>query len=143
MSEQLIMTNNESKNYKYICKDITINANCAASVEVLAPIEGFLPKTLQMIVKNSETNQDAVVEIANINVMGDPQLVNFNGMRNSSMRGLSLVFSQSQDFVDFVTFGAYNGQGLVFDLINPNNYSVNVSIILSGLNVSNEMVGMR
>ena len=96
-----------------------------------------------MIVKNSETKQDAIVEIAHITVMGAPQLVNFNGMRDPSMRGLSLLFKQSQEFIDFATFGAYNGQGLVFDLINPNNYSVSVSIILSGLNVSNEMVGMR
>ena len=135
------MTNNDS--IKYVCKDATIAYNCVVSLEILAPTEGFLPKSLQIIVKNSETKKDAVVEIANVTVIGDPQLVNFNGMRNSSMRGLSLVFNQSQDFVDFVTFGAYNGQGLVFDLINPNNYSVNVSIILSGLNVSNEMVGMR
>ena len=137
------MTNNESKEYKYVCKDVSIASNGTHSLEILAPIEGFLPKTLQMIVKNSETKQDAIVEIAHITVMGAPQLVNFNGMRDPSMRGLSLLFKQSQEFIDFATFGAYNGQGLVFDLINPNNYSVSVSIILSGLNVSNEMVGMR
>lgn len=137
------MNNKESKNYKYVCKDVIINGNRGASVEVLAPTEGFLPKTLQMFVKNSETRQDAIIEIANITVMGDPQLINFNGCANPSMRGTSLVFKESQDFIDFAAFGGSVGQGLLFDLVNPNNYTVDVSIVLSGLNVSSEMLCIR
>lgn len=135
------MTNNDS--IKYVCKDATIAYNCAASLEILAPTEGFLPKSLQMIVKNSETKKDSVVEIANVTVIGDPQLVNFNGCVNRLMRGTSLVFKEAQNFIDFAAFGASAGQGLLLDLVNPNQYPADVSVILSGLNVSSKMLCVR
>ncbi len=141
--KQLRLDSDKSKDYKYIVKNLTVAPNVASSVELLSSHKGFFAKTLMMIVVNRATLENSIVEIANITVMGDPQLVGFNGCTDSSLRGSSLLFFEQQNWINFSIFGAYNGQGLTFYLVNPNDYEISVSIILGGLNVSNEMVGCK
>ncbi len=132
-----------SKSFEYVCKNATISSFASATVELFASFESLIPKTLQIIVKNSETLEDSIIEIANITVMGDPQLINFNGATDATQRGTSLLFKNNQDWIDFAIFGSSPGQGLVFDLVNPNNYSVTISIILGGISGEYEMLGQR
>lgn len=141
--KQLRLDSDKSKDYKYIVKNSTVSPNAASSAELLSSNKGFLAKTLMMIVVNRATLENSIVEIANVTVMGDPQLVGFNGVTDSSLRGISLVFKEQQNWINFNVFGSYEGQGLSFSLVNPNDYEISVSIILGGLIVSSEMVGCK
>lgn len=140
---QLRLDPDKSKECKYVVKNSTVFPNAASSVELLSSNKGFLTKTLMMIVLNRSTLENSIVEIANVTVMGSPQLVGFNGVTDSSLRGSSLLFKEQQNWINFDVFGAYDGQGLTFDLVNPNEYEISVSIILGGLIVSSEMVGCK
>ena len=141
--KQLRLDSDKSKDYKYIVKNSTVSPQAASTVELLSSNKGFLAKTLMMIVVNRATLENSIVEIANVTVMGDPQLVGFNGVTDSSLRGISLVFKEQQNWINFNVFGSYEGQGLSFSLVNPNDYEISVSIILGGLIVSSEMVGCK
>ncbi len=141
--KQLRSESDKSKDYKYIVKNSTISPRAASTVELLSSNKGFLAKTLMMIVVNRATLENSIVEIANITVMGTPQLVGYNGCTDSSLRGSSLAFKEQQNWINFDIFGAYDGQGLTFYLVNPNDYEISVSIILGGLIVSSEMVGCK
>lgn len=141
--KQLRSESDKSKDYKYIVKNSTVSPQAASTVELLSSNKGFLAKTLMMIVVNRATLENSIVEIANITVMGDPQLVGFNGVTDPSLRGISLVFKEQQNWINFSVFGSYEGQGLSFSLVNPNDYEISVSIILGGLIVSSEMVGCK
>jgi len=140
--EELQKLRETSRDYKYLGKEFVISANASHTVEFMSLVGGFLSKFLTIVVKNAESLTEAMIEIANISVMGDPQLVNFNGVTDSTQRGTSFLFKDSQE-VNFSVFGACNGQGLNMSLVNPNAYDVKVSIIVSGFNTTNEMVGVR
>lgn len=141
--KQLRLDSDKSKDYKYIVKNSTVSPQAASTVELLSSNKGFLAKTLMMIVVNRATLENSIVEIANITVMGTPQLVGYNGCTDASLRGSSLTFKEQQNWINFDIFGAYDGQGLTFYLVNPNDYEISVSIILGGLIVSSEMVGCK
>jgi len=141
--KQLRSESDKSKDCKYIVKNSTVSPQAASTVELLSSNKGFLAKTLMMIVVNRATLENSIVEIANITVMGTPQLVGYNGCIDASLRGSSLAFKEQQNWINFDIFGAYDGQGLTFYLVNPNDYEISVSIILGGLIVSSEMVGCK
>lgn len=141
--QQLRLDSDKSKEYKYVVKNSTVSPNAASSVELLSSNKGFLTRTLMMIVLNRSTLENSIVEIANITVMGSPQLVGFNGVTDASLRGSSLLFKEQFNQINFDVFGSYDGQGLMFNLVNPNEYEISVSIILGGLIVSSEMVGCK
>ena len=102
----------------------------------------FFPQSMQMIVKNAKTKENSFVEICNITVMGDPQLIGFNGKTDKRQRGTSLTFKEQQD-VDFAVFGSSDGQGLTFNFANPHSFDVEVTIILVGLSVEVNRIGGR
>ena len=89
-----------------------------------------------------KTKEDSFVEICNITVMGDPQLIGFNGKTDKSQRGTSLTYKEQQ-VVDFSTFGSSEGQGLSFQFANPNSFDVEVTIILVGIESNTNAIGQR
>lgn len=125
------------KNIKYLIENITLKANhrpnlTKSCIEFTALTQSFYPQSLEMIVKNSKTQENSFVEICNITVMGDPQLINFNGASDITQRGTSLYFKKQRD-VDFAVFGSSSGQGLGFSLCNPNSFDVDITFIFTGL----------
>jgi len=110
--------------------------------ELTSLSRAFFPHLMQMIVRNAKTKEDSFVEICNVTVMGDPQLINFNGKTDKRQRGTSLVFKEAQN-VDFAVFGASDGQGLAFNFANPHSFDIEVTIILIGISVETNKVGGR
>jgi hypothetical protein len=137
----------KKQNIKHIFETFTLKANHEPdnghSLELTALSGAFSPQSIQMIVRNAKTKEDSFIEICNVTVMGDPQLINFNGKTNKSQRGTSLVFKEQQDFIDWAVFGSSVGQGLSFDFANPHSFDVEVTIILVGIDASVGMVGQR
>lgn len=129
------------KNIKYICKSFKLKANCYASVELTSLIKGFRPQKLIIKVTNS-MNIETFCEICNITVMGDPQLTNFNGVTDDSMRGNSILFENGLDVSNWSIFGASPGQGLVIDFGNPHVFDIKVEILLSGWETKSDYLGM-
>lgn len=82
------------------------------------------------------------VEIGCITVLGDPQVVNFDGMNNPKNRGSSWIFRDSKT-VNFLTIGSSPGQGLMIYGVNPNDKEVTVYVKLKGTSASVEKIGRR
>jgi hypothetical protein len=116
-----------------------INSNF---IEITALSGSFHPQFMQMIVKNAKTKEDSFVEICNVTVMGDPQLIGFDGQTVKSQRGTSLTY-KDQQIIDFSVFGSLEGQGLSFSFANPNSFDVEVTIILVGIDSNVDKIGQR
>lgn len=119
----------------YLVKTQIINAKCGGSIEVVSEkSKAFEPTHLQILVNEKYSNNNyylSFVEISNITIMGTPQLVNFDGATNSTVRGNSLVFSKEIP-VGFGIFGAHNGQGLNIEVVNPHDKDVEVTVLIKG-----------
>ena len=133
-----------SEQLKHIFETFVLKANHEPGnsdfIELTALSGAFHPQFMQMIVKNAKTKEDSFVEICNVTVMGDPQLIGFNGQTDKSQRGTSLTY-KDQQVVDFSTFGSSEGQGLSFRFANPNSFDVEVTIILVGIDSSVDTIG--
>lgn len=128
---------NYPKNIKFLIENLTLKANHQPNlkkpcIEFTALTQSFYPQSLEMIVKNNKTQENSFVEICNITVMGDPQLINFNGISDITQRGTSLYFKKQKE-IDFAVFGSSSGQGLGFSLHNPNSFNVDITFIFTGL----------
>lgn len=148
-------TSNESLKLKYIelkesdCskkqlslinKTFSIDALSNASVELLG-FKPFRPLNLTILVKKYDTNEESYCEINNITVMGNPQLINFNGTTDASMRGNSILFSKGFDISNRSIFGSSAGQGFLIDLFNPHETKIKVEIVLTGWEAKSENLG--
>ena len=104
-------------------KSASIAASAAATVEVLAGRGGaYKPRAAYMVgVSTADPSVNARVEITNITVMGDPQLINFNGVTDATQRGVTDFYNLQcmPQPVDWAVFGSSVGQGLTFSLLNP------------------------
>jgi len=85
-----------------------------------------------------EKGNETWVEILNIVVLGDPQLVNFDGETQSLNRGSSWFF-KIERLVNFKTIGSREGQGLYIYLNSDKKVSVYVKI--KGSIASKEEIG--
>lgn len=128
------------KQLSFINKSCIISELAYASIELLG-FKPFRPLNLTILVKNYENDQESFCEINNMTVMGDPQLINFNGITDTSMRGNSVFFSKGFDISNRTVFGVSAGQGLLIDLSNPHKNKIKVEIILSGWETNSEHLG--
>jgi hypothetical protein len=104
-------------------KSASIPVSTAASIEILAGRSGaFKPRAVYMVgLATDDPSVNARIEISNVTVMGDPQLVNFNGVTDSTQRGISDFYNLQcmPQPVDWAVFGSSAGQGLILDVFNP------------------------
>ena len=111
-------------------------------IEILAQnSDAFKAETMQIKVYDSLTNESRFVEIADIRIMDEPQLVNYNGATDHTQRAGSKFFENERE-VKFSVFGGSNGQGLSITVINPYlNSCLNVFICLKGESRDCDFIG--
>jgi hypothetical protein len=129
-------------------KSLAIPAAAAATVEVLAGRGGaFKPRAVYMVgVSTADPSVNARLEITNITVMGDPQLINFNGVTDVTQRGVTDFYNLQcmPQPVDWAVFGSSAGQGLTFSLLNPDAaVAAFLYISIWGDAATVDMVGQR
>lgn len=129
------------KDFRYICKSFILSPNTNASAELIALIKAIRPCKLTIRVTDIVQNIETFCEILNVSVMGDPQLSNFNGTTDKSMRGTSIFFENEQDVSEWSIFGAHFGQGLIIDVYNPHSTEIKVEILLKGWETKSSFVG--
>ncbi len=128
--------------YSHIVKKFELEEFSYISLELLPLFNAAKPISLQIIVVNSK-NELRYIDLCNITVMGDPQLVNFNGVTDETMRGNSLYFEKEKDISNFSSFGSSRGQGLLFDLYNPFNEKLKIHFVLKIIDSSYDYLGTR
>jgi hypothetical protein len=93
-----------------------------ADVEVLAGRGGaFKPRAVYMVgIGAVDPSINVRFEILNVTVMGQPQLINYNGLGAWEERGLTDFFNLQcmPQPVDWQVFGSSIGQGLVISIHN-------------------------
>lgn len=103
--------------------DAAITAGSSATIEALAGRAGaFKPRSVYMIgIGDADPSVNARLEILNVTVMGNPQLVNFDGVTVAGNRGITDFFNLQcmPQPVDWQVFGASAGQGLQITVRNP------------------------
>lgn len=103
--------------------DTSVAAVTNATVEALAGRAGaFKPRSVYMIgIGEADPSVNARFEILNVTVMGNPQLVNFDGVTVAGNRGITDFFNLQcmPQPVDWQVFGASAGQGLQITVRNP------------------------
>lgn len=99
-----------------------IAGETAAEVEVLAGRGGaFKPRSVYMVGIGAEDPSINVrFEILNVSVLGQPQLINYNGLSTYAERGLTDFFNLQcmPQPVDWQVFGSSVGQGLTVSVFN-------------------------
>lgn len=134
MSEKII---------EYICHSFEISPLATHYVELTGCLYPTKPDKLQILVKSLKFGKEKYVELANATIMGDPQLITYNGLTNSIERGHSLIFKNYMDISDWGVFGTSQGQGLSLDFVNPFDDKLKVSIVLKGYRSSTDKLGSR
>lgn len=119
------------KDITYICKSFDLKSKSTASVEILSLIKTFRSSKITIKTTNLVSNKETFCEICNITVLGEPQLVSFNGITDASLRGSSLLFSDL-DVSNWGIFGCSPGQGLIIDICNPHEFQIKIEIFISG-----------
>lgn len=111
-----------------------------SSVEILAgKVDAFKPFNVEIKATNID-GETKYVEILNVTVMGNPQLLNFDGVTYSQNRGSSKIFENGLP-VTWQTFGGSSGQGLHFTFRNPNDCDVNISVLITGSENDSTLIG--
>lgn len=129
-------------------KSALIPVSTAASVEILAGRSGaFKPRAVYMVgVATDDPSVNARIEISNVTVMGDPQLVNFNGVTDVTQRGISDFYNLQcmPQPVDWAVFGSSAGQGLILDIFNPDAaQTAYLYIAIWGDAATSDLLGQR
>lgn len=132
MSEKII---------EYICHSFEISPLANCSIELTGCLYPTKPDKLQILVKSLKFGKEKYVELSNVVIMGRPQLITYNGLTNSNERGNSLIFKNYLDISDWGVFGTSQGQGLLFDFVNPFDEKLKVSIVLKGYRSSDDKLG--
>lgn len=133
----------EQKNIEYICHSFEINPLSGSSTELTASLYAIKSDKLQILVKSLKFGKEKFVELANVTIMGEPQMVTYNGMTDVKQRGNTLVFKNYLDVSDWSVFGSSAGQGLILDFVNPFNEKLKVSIVLKGFRSSSDKLGSK
>lgn len=117
----------------YLATSKIIPSRRTSSIEILAEKSvAFCPNSLQIKVNNEKDNSSkSFLEICNVTIIGEPQLINFDGVTNTTNRGNSLVFDEELP-INWNIFGASPGQGLNIEVFNPHYYDVRINILLKG-----------
>jgi len=115
----------------YICKSFELKPESTASVEILSLIKAFRSSRVTIKTTDLVSNRETFCEICNVTVLGEPQLVSFNGVTDASLRGSSLLFSDL-DVSNWGIFGCSPGQGLIIDITNPHKSRIKIEILISG-----------
>lgn len=101
----------------------TVEAEATATVEVLAGRSGaFKPRAVYMVgIGAEDPSINARFQILDVTVMGNPQLVSYQGTTVATDRGLTDFFNLqcAPQPVDWAVFGASAGQGLNIVVRNP------------------------
>lgn len=127
---------------QYLLKKLTVAPGTEFELDLRPEKRPALkPESLEIRTFSAD-GSETWVEIGNITVLGDPQVVNFDGMNNSENRGSSWIFRDSK-IVSFLTMGSSPGQGLMIYGVNPNDEEVTVYIKLKGTSVPVEKIGRR
>lgn len=126
----------------------SIGAAGTANIEILAGRGGaFKPRAVYMVgTATDDPSVNARLEIANITVMGDPQLINFNGLTDTTQRGITDFYNLQYmpQPVDWAVFGSSAGQGLVIDVVNPDAaQAAFLYIAIWGDAASSDLLGTR
>ena len=129
-------------------KSALIPVSTAASVEILAGRSGaFKPRAVYMVgVATDDPSVNARTEIANVTVMGEPQLINFNGVTDVTQRGISDFYNLQcmPQPVDWAVFGSSAGQGLILDIFNPDAaQTAYLYIAIWGDAATSDLLGQR
>lgn len=133
-----------TKDLKYICKTIVITSDAIYNIDLRSLHAAFKPSKLTIRTTEVGSNTETFCEVCNVTVMGDPQLINFSGVLDGSLRGNSIVFSNELDVSNWSVFGTYPGQGLILDIRNPHpNKEIKVEILMSGYSVKGESLGQN
>lgn len=125
-----------------------VPALTAGSLEALAGRSGaFKPRSAYMVgIANDDPSTNARFEIANITVMGEPQLINFDGVTNVNNRGLTDFYNLQcmPQPVDWAVFGSSPGQGLSIEVVNPDPVQGAILYVaIWGDAASSDLLGQR
>jgi len=125
--------------------DDAIAAATNAEVEALAGRAGaFKPRAVYMIGTGSDdTSVNVRFEILNVTVMGNPQLVNYDGTTVAGNRGITDFFNLQcmPQPVDWAVFGASAGQGLNVTVRNVGAVAALFYLAVWGDGASTSMIG--
>jgi hypothetical protein len=95
-------------------------------------------------VATGDTATNVRFEILNITVLGDPQLINFDGASQPLNRGITDFFNLqcAPQPVDWATIGASQGQGLVITVVNTSaDEEARLYVALWGDGASTSLIG--
>lgn len=126
----------------YICKSLKLSPYATANVEILSLVKTFRPSKITIKTTDLSSNKETFCEICNVHVLGEPQLISFNGITDVSLRGSSLLFSDL-DISNWGIFGSSVGQGLTIDVCNPNETEIEIEILVSGWETKNSYLCNR
>lgn len=123
-----------------------VTAESTATVEVLAGRSGaFKPRSVYMVgIGSEDPSLNARFQILDVTVMGNPQLVSYQGTTVTTDRGLTDFFNlqYAPQPVDWAVFGASAGQGLNIVIRNPDPVLTAVFYIaVWGDAASSELIG--
>jgi len=122
-----------------------IAAAASADIEALAGRAGaFKPRAVYMVGVGRDDNAINVrFEITNVTVMGQPQLVNFDGATTTANRGITDFFNLQcmPQPVDWMVFGTSAGQGLTVSVINAATVSGILYIAIWGDGATTDLIG--
>jgi hypothetical protein len=123
-----------------------VPAGTQVDIEALAGRGGaFKPRAVYMIgVATGDTATNVRFEILNITVLGDPQLINFDGASQPLNRGITDFFNLqcAPQPVDWATIGASQGQGLVITVVNTSaDEEARLYVALWGDGASTSLIG--
>ena len=126
----------------------SIAATATGTLEALAGRGGaFKPRAAYMVgIADDDPSVNARFEIANITVMGDPQLINFDGVTNANNRGLTDFYNLQcmPQPVDWAVFGSSQGQGLTIQVVNPDPaQDAILYVAIWGDAASSDLLGQR
>lgn len=129
-------------------RSTSIAASGTQNIEILAGRGGaFKPRAVYMVgTATDDPSVNARLEIANVTVMGDPQLINFNGITDATQRGITDFYNLQcmPQPVDWAVFGSSAGQGLVIDVVNPDAaQAAFLYIAIWGDAASSDLLGTR
>jgi len=123
----------------------TVAAGAQADLEALAGRGGaFKPRAAAMFgISANDSAVNVRFEILNVTVLGDPQLINFDGATQPANRGLSdfFNFQCAPQPVDWATIGASQGQGLVVTIRNTADIDAILYLALWGDGASTGLIG--
>lgn len=117
------------QNKLLLCNSGVIEPNQIKEIEIFAARGGaFKPTEIQIYALDEAGAINNSFEILNVCILGQPQLVNYNGFSNEKERGIVKTFEISQS-IDWQVFGSSHGLGLCISFKNINRYKKGIVYI--------------